>query len=770
MERKKQSIKINCWKILYAKNSIVKESVFQPTTVTELEQSGYPIIDAIVPASFEYSLFKAGVCPDPYYSTNNWQMMQWEYYHQWYYTTIQLKDINKRIVFDGIDTVAEIYVNGVLQTKSENTFIPVTIQPNNLIEGENEIIVHILPAVIEARKYQNPTRVRAQKYTYPCLSIRKAPSSFGWDILPRFACGGIIGDVRLEDTEKSYFRDYYIYTSRIAEDGASVGLYYDFVADCDEIERFEVTALAKCGESSFEITEKATFTSSNVFQLVVKPKLWNPKGYGEQNFYDVSLFLKKDGIIVDEKKFRFGIRTVSLLRTSLTLEKGKFEFEVNGKKIFITGTNWVPIEALHVNEKERTLKALAMAEDLGVNMIRIWGGGYYGSDTFYEYCDEHGILVWQDFMMACAVYPNDERTVSLLQNEAISVVKRLRLHPSLAIWAGDNECDLAHNWPSLIRNPNYNVLNRKILFDVIRWYDWTRPYLPSSPYVDETSFMNEDYLSENHLWGQRDYFKCDYYKNAVCCFSSEIGYPGCSSPKSLQKYIKQQWPIFNENDDTSDEYRAHLSPLKETVEESNGCQVRRISRHVKTLFVNSFDNLSDYVKASQISQAEAYKFFIENFRIQRNTKGGILLWNLIEGWPQGMNNDIIDYYFVKKISYNYIKRSQMPLCLMFSEDNGHITLFGVNDTDTVKTVKYSIKNIYEDKVVLEGNVTLKNYFSQKIKDIKIPKNDKSFYYIQWVDSDGNKGSNHFHTDIKQIDFEKYITALNKVGYDEWEGF
>lgn len=173
---------------------------------------------------------------------------------------------------------------------------------------------------------------------------------------------------------------------------------------------------------------------------------------------------------------------------------------------------------------------LPMLADIGCNTVRCWGGNVYENEKFYDFCDRNGIMVWQDFAMACAVYPQDDEFAKAIGEEAETIIKALRHHPSIVLWAGDNECDAAHAWNSHPTDPNENILTRKILPEKVRAHSTFTPYLPSSPYIDEEAYKSGKPTSEDHLWGPRDYFKGDYYKNTVCHFASETGYHGCPSP------------------------------------------------------------------------------------------------------------------------------------------------------------------------------------------------------------------------------------------------
>jgi beta-mannosidase len=275
-------------------------------------------------------------------------------------------------------------------------------------------------------------------------------------------------------------------------------------------------------------------------------------------------------------------------------------------------------------------------------------------------------MVWQDFSMACAHYGDDERICSLMKTEAEEIVQKFRNHPALIVWSGDNECDqqvdrkFGYNHeneePSSI-NPNDNKLTREIIFRVLRNHDATRPYLPSSPYLDSQVYL-KGLPAENHLWGPRDFFKGDFYMKSECFFASEMGYQGCPSPSSLKKFLPQE----SLNDFGSDQecknadWLTHASCMEPYWGAVYSYRVPLTVKHVVKLFGSYNKDVNVFAKQSQISQAEALKFFIEHFRISKPTRTGLLWWNIIDGWPQ-LSDAVVDWYGCKKLAYHYIKRT-----------------------------------------------------------------------------------------------------------------
>lgn len=762
----------NQWRVAYAPHKDCAGMELQ--TIQDIQSAGLKTVPAIVPGNIELDLIHAGLLDPIYESINTLKAQELENLHLWYYTTFQVNDPEVYLHFDGIDTLSDIYVNGKLIKSTDNMFLSYDAEFEPVM-GENELVVHIKPVCIEARKKIIPAESMTQRYNYPALSVRKASHMFGWDIMPRIVSAGIWKAVALRKKQKNKIREVFLSATRLdlTQKQADMRFYIHFDADGDFIQDYTVKVSGACGESHFS-AQSAAWHNSFSFQFPIENcKPWWPKHAGEQNLYHTTVELYYKDTLCDQYTLDIGIRMVELLRTDYTDEKGsgEFVFKVNGKKIFVLGTNWVPLDALHSQDAKRLDAALALLDGIGCNMVRCWGGNVYESDEFFNFCDQHGILVWQDFSMACAVPPLESDYMQAIEEEAVFQVKRLRNHASLTLWAGDNENDVAAatGWFGPLHDPNDNLITRALLKKVLLNHDQTRPYLPSSPYVSEQQFQNKMVLPEDHLWGPRDYFKGDYYRNTQCHFASETGYHGFPSPQSLRRFLKEPERIFDENGTATDEYLVHAASMETDPAAPYAFRIRLAYDQVKTLFTKAEDRLEDFVRQSQISQAEAKKYFIERFRISKWRRTGIIWWNLLDGWPQ-VSDAVVDYYHTKKLAYHYIKRSQEPVCLMFDEPKGQVLeLYGVNDLPVDAEISYTVKNITKKQKALQGSARLPADTSAKIGSIRIPEKDQSFYLIQWS-VNGKQYQNHYITNLLQIDYHAYIDALKECGMDEFEGF
>ncbi len=810
-------------------------------------------------------LQRAGLIPEPFFGTNTWKLQKLESMHVFYgrkFIYEKRPGTEPVLVMEGVDTLAEVFLNGEKIYDCDNMFLTHRISIPKVLEGENELVIHILPVCIEVRKSPSSVYERACSggTNREALRIRKSASMFGWDIMPRLVSAGIWRPVYIEYQPLERLEQTYLMTVDMDTElkTARMILYYDTEIMDDDISKYRIKVEGKCGDSTFCAQKRLWFKSGYLWFNIEDAHFWWPRGYGKPELYDVKVyllksetasdrtemkvsegdifdrlfgelpagtqgihcdstpridFISKEGenkseekyasgtvnnndmlVICDTKEFRTGIRTVKLERTSLTdtEHNGQFRFLVNDREIFILGTNFVPIDAFPSRSRERLPKVMELLWDSNCNTIRVWGGGVYEDDYLYDKCDEMGILVWQDFMMACGIYPNDEAFCQVMHKEATQIIRRLRQHPSIMLWAGDNECDSTSIGGAFAHKPNRNRITRVVIKDAADFEDPVRPYLPSSPYIDELAEQQptQRYLSENHLWGARDYFKTSYYRDAPCHFASEIGYHGCVSKSSMEKFLapEDMWP-WQDNP----AWIAHAAG--EAVDSKYNYRIGLMAKQIRELFGSIPEHLEDFSIASQISQAEAKKFFIENFRLSRPYKTGIIWWKLIDGWPQ-FSDAVVDYYFDKKLAYHYISTSQKSVLITFREPAGWMMrLTAINDTEEIKQAKvcvyeYDGKHALEaakenaagtegentdegdrtknteikcadyGKLILEKNFALKTGYTE-LTSLSYSFGEKKIYVITW-ETDGETHVNHYLTGNPPFDLQVYQQFLKEV--------
>lgn len=723
-------------------------------------------IDAVVPGNVELDLEKAGELPDPYFGDNIHKLKDYELYEWWYERSFPtpdgISDKKVELVFHGVDCIAEYWLNGVKIGQTENMFIEHKFDVTGILNTgkENIITVRLKSPILEAMKKDYEPSMFAMQCNWEQLWIRKAPHSYGWDIMPRVLSAGIWRSVELVIHEKNEIKDVYFYTASINMNEAKLCMNFELDIEPRFIRNAEIKVHGRCGDSVFEAESKVYFSAGRVEISIAHPRLWWPRGYGSPNLYNVETQLIANGKAIASRQDIIGIRTVELIRTEVTTDDrpGEFVFKVNGVKILCKGSNWVPADAFHSRDAKRYEAILELFSDLNCNILRCWGGNVYEDHTFYSICDKNGIMVWQDFAMACAIYPMDERFFDVIRQEAVSVVKKLRNHPSIVLWSGDNECDAVFfNIRGM--DPAYNKITREILPEVVFRHDPFRVFLPSSPYMSREVIEkhNAKLMPESHLWGPRDYYKSKFYVDSSAHFVSEIGYHGCPNLSSIKKFIdeKHLWPWQNNS-----QWITHCSdPIGE-----NGpfaYRVKLMADQIRELFGIIPDNIEDFIIASQISQAEALKFFIERTRLEKWHTTGIIWWNMMDGWPQ-FSDAIVDYYFGKKLAYYYIKRVQQPVCIMISEpENWYVKVVAGNDSNEDVEGYYRIWDADTNETLLEGTFKTNANQNAKLGKISVSRGDKRLFLIEW-DLGGRKFGNHYLLGYPPFSLEQSKKWLKKI--------
>ena len=711
-------------------------------------------IPATVPGNVDIDLMAAGLEADPRIGNNNALTRRWEDF-QWCYSRTfdaPVKEPGKRYVlwFGGIDTVADIWLNGEHVGRTENMLIEHSFDVTDLLrDGENDIKVIIQSAVLYGRKPFFGAISFGHSASPESVNIRKAPHMFGWDILPRVVSAGLWRSVELRTVEPVHFRDVYWMTANVDVESGTAELYADAQFEMPS-EYYDKTSavwtLSRGGKVVARMSQPCVFHALRQKINLDNVDFWWPRGFGEPALYDARCeIVDEEGTVLATDEQRIGIRTVKLDFNEINLpdNPGRFCFIVNGEPIFVRGTNWVPLDALHSRDVQWLDETVKLCADINCNMIRCWGGNVYEDHRFFDLCDEYGIMVWQDFTFACNAYPQDDAFGQRIWDEARSVVIKLRRHPSLAMWSGNNEIDysLRRAIACFDPDPNRDNISRNVIARVIWEFDPARPYIPSSPYYTEEvwkrGFIDYEHLPENHLWGPRGYYKTPFYTEAGCVFVSEIGYHGAPDISSLQRmmtpecvypWVREPVPgplasvegsVVDNGSSQARERGAVINPMdsrKNWNEEWLTKSVRRFPELGKTydrnnlminqqnlLFGNCPDDLEEFVFGSQVVQAEAMKYFVELWRGQKFApKTGIIWWNIKDGWPD-ISDAVVDYYFNKKLAYHYIGNVQRSVCaLMMDPSDGSCPLIVVNDTAAPVAGRVKVTDVASGRVMYNG--------------------------------------------------------------------
>ncbi len=737
----------------------------------DFDSVGIPHIDACVPGNVELDLSKAGILPEDLFMGNtlNEEARKIETWEWWYKTEFtpeksMIEGNNVILNFEAVDCFAEYYLNGALLGTSENALISHKFDVTGLLEEKNTLIVHIRSPFVEVYKNDLPTMIyRNPSSTHISdVMVRKAPHCYGWDIMPRALSAGIWRGVSLENHDSYEITDTYAFTYQFKDGGKYALVAINFNTNLDytmfayPAKPIYARAEMRCGDSVGKGEAKLWFKDSCVQVGLNNPKLWWPHGYGDPNLYDVTLKIEdSDGNVLCSKEFKFGVRTVKLHKDEIANNlEGRFAFIINDVEVYCTGSNWVPLSPYHSMDADRYERALELFHDCGCNILRCWGGNVYEDHKFYDLCDKYGIMVWQDFTMACNWYPQDEWFYDVMREEAEFIVKKLRNHCSIILWAGDNECDE----PSYVthQDPALNKVTREVLPKVCEKFDMYRPYLPSSPYFSPKVFeamLKDPSVTANkcspevHAWGPRDYFKAPFYTQTTASFISETGYHGCPNPESIKKFINPDklWPYKN-----NDEWSYHSTDVQ-----YKDHRIMLMHNHLIQLFGYVPDTLEEFAIASQISQAEAKKFFIERLRAERPHASGIIWWNMLDGWPQ-MSDAVVDFYFSKKLAYDYIKRSQAPFSIFLGEINGWGSkIYASNCTLKPISGKYKIYDADTDETKAEGRFYVDKNQNHIIGNVGLMFSEQKMLIIEWTLDDGTCGKNHYLAGFPPFNYEQY---------------
>jgi beta-mannosidase len=548
-----------------------------------------------------------------------------------------------------------------------------------------------------------------------------------------------------------------MYFSTVSLDSghATLAVAYELTTDLALLPQLRLRVQGRCGESIFSYIHKMEF-SAGWFQFDVEnPRLWWPRGYGEPSLYQVTTQLLQNDMVIASREDQVGIRKLELIHTETTsLEKpGQFLFKVNGVPILVKGSNWLPTDTFHSRDGTRYEKILALFSDLGCNMLRAGGWGIYEDDAFFDICDRSGIMVWQEFALSNGMYPQTPEFLEVMREESLSVVRRLRNHPSLALWCGDNEGDIVYLAARL--DPAHNKMTREVLPEVTFQCDPYRPYIPSSPYVSPEVIATGDraLMPENHLWGPRDYFKSSFYTEHTAHFIAEIGENGLPGLSSLKRFLDEQhlWP-WQDNS----QWILHSTSMV-----GNPYHNDVVANEEKEFFGVLPDKIEDFILATQITQAEAKKFFVEMTRLNKWQSTGLIWWNVMDGWPQ-LNAAVVDYYFNKKLAYYYIRRVQQPVCVMVAEpQDWRVRVVVGNDSREDASGHYRVWDADSGETLLDGDYATKANENLEVGTIPVFHSGKRLFLIEWT-ANGKRCVNHYLQGMPPFSLAQYKSWLSKI--------
>ncbi|HET6430522.1 MAG TPA: hypothetical protein VFJ30_19080 [Phycisphaerae bacterium] len=600
-------------------------------------------IDATVPGSVHQDLMREGILPDPFVGDNTdhclWVEMKDWWYSRRFDTPADLDARKALLVFHGLDTYAYVWLNGQLVGKTDNMYLRQEFDVTALLrDGQpNDLVIRFAATMhtIEVDPSHEPIAWSPQR-----LFARKPAMSFGWDIAPRLVTVGIWRPVELVLVDSARITNVHVTHDAPGAAGdvkARVEVEVEWVGEGAG----KVGVAGRVNDAKWQ-ADADVAPGANVvgLDLLLKdPPRWNPIGYGTPALCDVEVALSTDGREVDRHESRIGIRSIELIEQPQPSGATSFRFRCNGRDMLITGLNWTPLDAIFPRVTDaKVTAALEALAGIGCNMLRIWGGGIYESPHFYRECDRLGILIWQDFMMACGWYPQTDRYAAIFEEEGRQIVRDLRGHPCIALWAGDNENDAFY--PRLM---SANRLTRQVLAGVCAECDPSRPYLPSSPYSPADPDPQCQTEGDMHWYDHGRSYRDARSWDIRCRFMSEFGHLSLPSMEVIGKYFPPgtEWPVTNRM------WRHHAA---DTIHIPRFRGAERILAALAACGKPEPETIEEAVEASQELQAEAVCAWIERY-CEDPEFGGFLLWNVADCWPQ-QSDSVIDYLGNRKAVFD----------------------------------------------------------------------------------------------------------------------
>ena len=712
---------------------------------------------ATVPGTIHTDLLDNKLIEDPFYSDNETRI-SWIAECDWIYskefTFDKSANVEYQLVFDGLDTIAEIYLNDNIVGNTNNMFVQYKYDvAKYLINGKNTLKIKL----ISPNKYSIDEESKHSKLQVALKSnrvyIRKAQYSFGWDWGPELTTSGIWKDVYIIEKPKAEIESITFNTISITGDVAEV----EIKVTLENKIKDELLLNIKL-DNKEQITENsiAVKGKENTIRLFVKnPKLWFPNGEGEQELYQLNCQLcNKENDIYDEQTKTVGIRIIELL-----LEKNNepdFLIKVNGQSVFCKGVDWIPADSfLPRVTNEKYLDLLTKAKDANMNMIRVWGGGIYENDIFYEYCDKLGLLVWQDFMFACGAYPEHDSIIENIKNEVTQNVNRLQHHPSIAIWCGNNENEWGwfQDQKSPVKElPGYKIYN-SIIPTILKSIDSKANYWQSSPFGDDED-PNSTNSGNTHHWDIWSFWK-DYteVKNDKSLFVTEFGFQGPANIDTFNKCIPEK------NRNTQDQIFEFHNKQVEGPERL----FKFLSAHlpIKTKW-------EDFIYLTQLNQGFALKTCLEHWRTNGRTNGS-LIWQLNDVWPV-TSWSLIDSDSLPKMSYHFVKNIFSQQIAYFSTENNDVILSVQNQSNEkfIGSCKMFFINTETGNVIqeIEIGLNLEENSNHKIDSFSSPQyiNDKTILFAELYNESSEIINSNYYKSLawKYYDLAKVEISIKLI--------
>ncbi len=634
-----------------------------------------------VPGQVHVDLLREGVIPDPFWRDQA-EQCQWVEHWDWRYEReFHVPDGFSSewtiLQFDGLDTFATIFLNGEELAKTNNMFVPFWFDVSGRLKPGRNTIEVVFTAPERALADKDHTKYAAA-FTNDRIYARQMQCTYGWDWVHRFVSAGIWRSVRLVSHETARVDDLFVHTAALGKDGAEVAVELTFERAPNATVSARIDLIDPQGHTIATRLVDVTHPVHQTTFAVAEPQLWWPNGYGDHPLYGCHVALiNHSSTVVDTREVSFGIRTVEL--EEIPDDWGSsFTLCVNGHRIFARGGNWVPADPWPSRISDAHYdKLIRLARDGNINMLRTWGGGIYEPEAFWHYCDQYGIMVMQDFLLACGEYPEeDPEFMENLRYEFAWAIRLLRNHPSLVLWSGNNE--LGMNSDPDTEFPGKRIA-REVSGPLCAAMDPSRPYLPASPIGGNPN--NAPNAGDCHIsaWYRPSFIRSDmtdYRERISECwgrFVSEYAMPGSPPLRTLQKFMTAEDMLDPEG--YIWDYHTKDNPYN-GIDDMNHYEM--LVKTAETILGQS-DSMQAKIRHMEYIQCEWSRLAAESLRRRKYDCSGLLFWMYNDCWPASGWSQV-DYYGFGKAAYYGSKRGFQPIIVAVEEEEDLVRLWVCNDT------------------------------------------------------------------------------------------
>jgi beta-mannosidase len=676
-------------------------------------------LSATVPGTVHTDLLNNNIIDDPFFGNNEKDLQEleksdWEYKTNFSIDEKIFSKQNIEIVFEGLDTYAKVYLNDSLIITADNMFRMWQVSCKSLLKKENNKLLIVFSSAVK----MSDSLASVSLVQLPGgngVYTRKAAYHFGWDWGPRFVTCGVWRPVYITAWSDLKIEDVSFQQNNITSEKAEIHVPY--FLNCFTRDLYIVSIKDLNNTITYAEKKDSLFEGFNLDALdfnLYNPRLWWTRELGTSEIYSFMFEVKKNNVVVDEKIYNIGIRKIELINKKDSIGES-FYFKLNGVPLFIKGANYIPQDNFLPRVSEEKYKILIEnCNRSNINMLRVWGGGIYEDDEFYKQCDFNGILVWQDFMFACGMYPGDSVFLKNVRIEALQNISRLKNHSCIALWCGNNEIDEGWNNWGWQKQFGYS---KKDSLKV--WNDYLKLFKGILPESVESILPNLNYIStspkigwghpesmkegDSHYWGVWWGMQTfDVYKQKVPRFMSEYGFQGFPDLKTIESFtLPEERYLY------SDAMKNH---------QKHPVGYKTIQKYLEEKY-NQPKDFNEYIYISQLLQAYGMRTAIEAHRRAKPYCMGTLYWQLNDCWPV-VSWSGIDYYGRWKALQYFVKDAYRDILISPVEEKDFVKIYIVSDR------KYQTSGLFHLQLQdFSGKILW-----QRDTSITIPENSSDIYY------------------------------------------